>query len=133
MIHKIMAGNSLVSLEVKQIKSEILLLISKSDSKISFNYAQAKQLNEIIQSIDPEKYTLKEYGKFSKWSEIFKISISEFRGIKSLQIRERLQSPTYSGFGKQWIALPTYKLKELQMHLKTSMQEFIDISSNTKE
>jgi hypothetical protein len=66
---------------------------------------------------------LKEYGSLKKWSEIYKILISEFRGIKSFQIRQRLISPNYSGFGKQGITLPTYKIKELQEHLKAVMQE----------
>ena len=129
MIHKIMAGNSLVSLEVREQKGELQLFIAKSDSKLSFNLAQTKQINAIIQAIDSGNFLLKEYGKFQKWSELFKISISEFRGIKSIQIRERLMSPTFNGFGKQWIALPTYKLKELQMHLTKIMQEFIDMGT----
>ncbi|MEI6118754.1 MAG: hypothetical protein WCP92_06070 [bacterium] len=54
---------------------------------------------------------------------MYKIFISEFRGIKSFQIRQRQVSPTYSGFGKLGITLPTYKIKELHMHMKTVMQE----------
>jgi len=57
-----------------------------------------------------------------------KVFLSEFRGIKSFQIRQRMVSPTYSGFGKLGISLPTYKIKELQMHLKTVMTEFDDKS-----
>ena len=126
MSHKIQTSNdNFLSLEVKQHKWEILLCIAKWASLLTFTHEQTKQLNAIVQSIDAGKYTLKEYGSFKKWSEIFKVSLSEFRGIKSFQIRERLVSPTYSGFGKQGVTLPIYKIKELQMHLKTILQEFI--------
>ncbi|MFA6255858.1 MAG: hypothetical protein WC606_01620 [Candidatus Absconditabacterales bacterium] len=124
MIHKIQTSdNNYLSLEVKIIKSEPCLYIAKGASTLTFNYEQTKQLNAIVQSIDVGNYTLKEYGSLKKGSEIYKILISEFRGIKSFQIRQRLISPNYSGFGKQGITLPTYKIKELQEHLKAVMQE----------
>lgn len=64
-------------------------------------------------------------SQFSK-AEVYKVSISAFRGIKSFQIREWLVSSTYSGFGKQGISLPSYKIKELQMHLTSILQEFME-------
>ena len=125
MIHKIQTfGNNYLSLEVKTVKSEPCLCISKDTSLLIFNYTETKQLNVIIQSIDAGRYALKEYWSVKRWLESFKISISEFRGLKNIQIRERISSPTYSGYGKQGISLSTYKLKELQMHMKTVMQEF---------
>jgi hypothetical protein len=57
---------------------------------------------------------------------MYKIFLSEFRGIKSFQIRQWTISPTYSGFGKLGITLPTHKIKEFQMHMKTVMQEFVE-------
>ncbi len=128
MIHKIQTSpTTTVNLEVKDIKTERCLEIKKSDTTIVFNHEQTKQLNAIIESIDPEKFVLKEYGSVKKWSDIFKIVVSEYRGIKSFQIRQRQVSPTYSGYGKLGITLPTYKLKELQMHMKIVMQEFVSI------
>jgi hypothetical protein len=125
MIHRIQTTpNTYVNLEVKPYKSEPSLIISKNDATVIFNQTETKQLNTIVQAIDPTKYTLKEYGSLKKGTDLFKISISEFRGIKSFQIRQWLQSPTYSGYGKLGISLPTYKLKELQTHLITILQEF---------
>lgn len=164
MIHKIQTSSTtFVSLEVKQLKSEVELFIQKGDARLTFSYDQTKQINAIIESIDPEKFTLKEYWSVKKWSEyflstansatsgldarmihstwesvvanklkqpqfskaeVYKVSISEFRGIKSFQIRQRQVSPTYSGYGKLGVSLPTYKIKELQTHMKTIMQEF---------
>jgi len=172
MIHKIQtSGASYISLEVRTVKWERCLCISKDASLLTFNYDQTKQLNTIIQSIDGGSHALKEYGSVRRWSgsflsttnsrkagldvrmihlawesvvankvkqsqfskaEVYKVVLSEFRGIKSFQIRERLQSPTYSGYGKQGLTLPTHKLKELQMHLKTVMQEFADTVSETR-
>ena len=130
MLHKIQTSESTqVTLEVKEQKGELCLCIAKGGSLLIFNQQQTHQLNAIVQSIDAGKYALKEYWSFKKWSEIFKVSLSAFRGIKSFQIRERLVSQAYSGFGKQWISLPTYKIKELQMHLKTVLQEFTQQSS----
>jgi len=125
MIHKIQtAGSNYLALEVKTVKWEPCLCISKDASLLTFNHAATNQLNAIVQSVDGSNYVLKEYGIVKKWSEVRKIFISEFRGIKSFQIRERRVSPTYSGFGKLGITLPTYKIKELQMHMKTILQEF---------
>ena len=125
MIHKIQtAPNTYVNLEVKSYKSEVSLIISKSDATLIFNQAETKHLTAIVQTIDTGNFLLKEYGSFKKGTEIFKVSISVFRGIKSFQIRQWLQSPTYSGFGKLGISLPTYKIKELQTHLTTILQEF---------
>ncbi|MFA7298504.1 MAG: hypothetical protein WC010_02555 [Candidatus Absconditabacterales bacterium] len=139
MIHKIQTvGSYYVSLEVKTVKGERCLCISKDASLLTFNHAETKQLNAIIQSVDAGNYALKEYGIVKKGSEninskgeVYKIFISEFRGIKSFQIRQRTVSPTYSGFGKLGITLPTHKIKELQMHLKTVMEEF-ESSKNEK-
>lgn len=125
MIHRIQtAPNTYVNLEVKPYKSEPSLIISKSAATIIFNQTETKLLNDIVQAIDATKYTLKEYGSLKKGTDLFKISISEFRGIKSFQIRQWLESPTYSGYGKLGISLPTYKIKELQTHLITILQEF---------
>jgi hypothetical protein len=125
MIHKIQTmGNMYVSLEVKTVKWEPCLCISKDASLLTFNYAETNQLNAIVQSVDAGNYALKEYWAVKKWSELYKVFVSEFRGIKSFQIRQRTTSPTYSGFGKLGITLPTHKIKELQMHLKTVMTEF---------
>jgi len=132
MIHKIQTiGNYYVSLEVKIVKWERCLCISKDASLLIFNHAETTQLNAIVQSIDGGNFALKEYGIVKKWSEnnslkseLYKIFISEFRGIKSFQIRQRTVSQTYSGFGKLGITLPIYKIKELQMHMKTVMEEF---------
>ena len=133
MIHKIQTGDtSFLTLEVLQQKSEVLLRIAKSTSILTFTQQQTTQLNLVVQSIDVGNYVLKEYGSIKKWSEIFKISISAFRGIKSFQIRERLISPSYTGFGKQGVSLPTYKIKELQMHLTRVLQEFEGFLSENK-
>jgi len=127
MVHKIQTSSAdFLTLEVKPYKGERCLHISKWATLLLFTHEQTKQLNAIIQSIDASNYALKEYGSVKKWSEIFKVWISEFRGIKSFQIRERLVSPTYSGYGKQGVSLSVYKFKELQMHLTTVMQEFVE-------
>lgn len=132
MIHKIQtADNTFVSLEVKQIKSQLCLYISKGASSLYFNLAETQQLNAVVQSIDGAKYALKEYGIVKKGSEIYKVFISEFRGIKSFQIRQWTSTPSYSGYGKLGITLPTYKIKELQMHLTSVMQEFEQLQKDS--
>jgi len=133
MIHKIQTGeNNYLSLEVTQQKSELVVRIAKGTSLLTFNQQETIQLNAIVQSIDVGNYALKEYGSIKKWSEVFKISLSAFRGIKSFQIREWFTSQTYSGFGKQGVSLPTYKIKELQMHLIRVLKEF-DMLLSQKE
>jgi len=64
-----------------------------------------------------------------KGSNVYKVFLSEFRGIKSFQIRQWLVSQTYTGFGKLGISLPAYKIKELQMHMITVMQEIEEIKA----
>ena len=128
MIHKIQTSeNSFLDLEVKPIKSALCLYINKGPSSLLFNHQETKQLNAIVQSIDAGNYTLKEYWSVKKWSEVYKVLLSEFRGIKSFQIRQWLVSPTYTGFGKLGVSLPTYKIKELQQHLRTVLQEFEEL------
>jgi pentose-5-phosphate-3-epimerase len=62
MVHKIQTSSTtFVSLEVKKLKSEVELFIQKGDARLTFGYEQTKQINAIIESIDPEKFTLKEY------------------------------------------------------------------------
>lgn len=132
-----------ITLEVKERKDELWLNIYKTvfserytgiakDSALAFNLDQAKELDKITQTIDPGKYEIKEYGTFHKWSRIFKVFISSFRGINSFQIRERVESGTYTGFGKQWISLPTHKIKELQEHLPKLIQEFSGVKVEGK-
>ena len=133
MIHKIQSSaNDFITLEIKRIKNERCLQIAKGTSILTFNLEETKKLNAITQSIDAEKYTLKDYGTLKKWSELFKVNISAFRGIKSLHIREWVVSSTYAGFGKQWISLPTYKIKEFQGHMISSMQELIVMIEGAK-
>lgn len=130
-VHKIQTGEgSFLSLQVKEQKSQLSLVITKGNSTLIFSHQQTSQLNAIVQSIDGEKISLKEYGSFKKWSEIFKVSLSEFRWIKNFQIREWISSVSYNGFGKQGISLPIYKVKEFQTHLTTVIQEFDDIIKN---
>jgi len=131
MSHKIQTSNiSCIVLEIKSYQDIPQLHIFKqtntnisTDVSLEFSPAQTVQINDIIQSIDPGNYLIKEYGKIQKGNKIFKIFISTFRGVTSLQIRERVISPWYAGFWKQWISLPTYKIKELQMHMTIMLQE----------
>ena len=67
MLHKIQtAENTYATLEVKEHKGELLLHICKGASSLTFNRQETQQLNAIVQSIDAEKYALKEYGSFKK-------------------------------------------------------------------
>ncbi len=130
MIHKIQTvGSSYVAIEVKTVKWERCVCISKDASLVTLNYAETKQLNVIVQSIDAGNYVFKEYWFVKKWSEIYKVFLSEFRGIKSFQIRQWLVSQTYTGFGKLGISLPAYKIKELQIHMRSVLQEFEEIKA----
>ena len=130
MAHKIQTGNNgEIILDIKKIKDIVCLQISKGNSTeknniLTFNREQTIQLNAIIQGIDAGNLILKEYGNVQVGNQIFKVCVSAFRGIKSFQIRERLISNTYSGYGKQWVTLPTYKIKELQGHMSGIVQEF---------
>jgi len=93
------------------------------DSLLEFTQQQTQQLNSIIQSITGN-YLPKEYGKIQIENKTFKILLSTFRGITTLQIRERVTSGEYAWFGKLGISLPTYKIKELQTHMTTTLKEF---------
>lgn len=67
MIHKIQtSGASYIALEVRTVKGERCLCISKDASLLTFDHDQTKQLNAIIQSIDAGSYVLKEYGTVKK-------------------------------------------------------------------
>ncbi len=129
-MHKIQTiGSSYVAIEVKTVKWERCVCISKDASLLTFNHAETKQLNVIVQSIDAGNYVFKEYWSVKKGSNVYKVFLSEFRGIKSFQIRQWLVSQTYTGFGKLGISLPAYKIKELQMHMITVMQEIEEIKA----
>ena len=67
MLHKIQtADNTFVTLEVKNIKSELCLYITKGPSLLTFNLDQTKKLNDIVQTIDTGNYICKEYGMIKK-------------------------------------------------------------------
>lgn len=127
MIHKIQtSATSQVYLEVINQKLTISKMLSTGrapDSLLEFTQQQTQQLNSIIQSITGN-YLPKEYGKIQIGNKTFKILLSTFRGITTLQIRERVTSGEYAGFGKLGISLPTYKIKELQTHMTTILKEF---------
>jgi len=130
MLHKIQtADNTFVTLDVKQLKSELCLAIKKWPSLLTFTFDETKKLNDIMQTIETGNYICKDYGMIKKWSQTFKISISSFRGSTNFQIRERLTG-NYTGFGKLWISLPSYKIKEFKMHLATCIQEFAALSKD---
>ncbi|MEI6673285.1 MAG: hypothetical protein WCL02_08495 [bacterium] len=66
-VHKIQTGEgSFLSLQVKEQKSQLSLVITKGNSTLIFSHQQTSQLNAIVQSIDGEKISLKEYGSFKK-------------------------------------------------------------------
>lgn len=94
-----------------------------ADSLLEFTEQQAQKLNTIIQSITGN-YLIKEYGKIQIGNKTFKILLSTFRGITTLQIRERVTSGEYAWFGKLGISIPTYKIKELQTHMTAILKEF---------
>lgn len=145
MSHKIKVSDTNdITLEVHERKEEFWLNIYKTvfsdrytgvakDNALAFSFDQAKELNNIIQSIDAGNYELRDYGEFQKWYKVFKIYVSSFRGVNSLQVREWVDSNNYTGYGKQWISIPAHKIKELQGHLNVLIKEFTDIMSGEKQ
>lgn len=99
MIHKIQtSANSQIYLEVINQKLTLSKMLSTgrtADSLLEFTEQQAQQLNTIIQSITGN-YLIKEYGKIQIGNKTFKILLSTFRGITTLQIRERVTSGEYA-------------------------------------
>lgn len=136
MFYKIKVSDSSdITLEVKERKGELWFSIFKGvfsdrfvgiakDSALAFNLEQAEGLNTIIQTIDAGKYDIREYGELQKGRKVFKIYINSFKGKNSLQIRERVESPTYTGYGKQGVSLPVDKIGELQEYLPILIKEF---------
>lgn len=130
---KISETNTL-TLESKHFKDQWWLNIYKSVfskrytwvgkwSALLFDLPQVQKLNDLIQSINDEK-DLKEYGQFDKWSKIFKVAVSSFKWTTSVQIRERVESNTYTGRGKQWVSFPVKFLEEFQIMLPKAIEEY---------
>lgn len=118
-----------ITIQISKFNGKDLLNIYKStfsekytgiakDSSIAFSNDQYKDLLNIIESI-PADYEIKEYGQVWK----YKIYTSVFNGNNSFQIREWVESETYTGYGKKWVSFSMEKFSDFKI-------SFLDVCSH---
>jgi hypothetical protein len=111
-----------ITVQISKFNDKNLLNIYKStfserytgiakDGSIAFSSDQYKDLLDIIESI-PTDYEIKEYGQVWK----YKVYISIFNGNASFQIREWVETDTYTGYGKKWVSFSMEKFHEFRIH-----------------
>lgn len=112
-----------VTIQVSNFKWKDLLNIYKSsfsdtytwivkNNSIAFNTNQLEELKNIISDI-PKDYEIKEY--WIVWK--YKLYISTFNWNNSFQIREWVESETYTWYGKKWVSISMNKFDELKLAL----------------
>ena len=118
-----------ITIQISKFNGKDLLNIYKStfsekytgiakDSSIAFSSDQYMDLLNIIESI-PADYEIKEYGQVWK----YKIYTSVFNGNNSFQIREWVESETYTGYGKKWVSFSMEKFDDFKI-------SFVDVCSH---
>ncbi|NVP17243.1 hypothetical protein HUU51_00855 [Candidatus Gracilibacteria bacterium] len=112
-----------VTIQISNFKGKDLLNIYKSsfsdtytgivkNNSIAFTPDQLEELKNIISDI-PKDYEIKEYGMVGK----YKLYISTFNGNNSFQIREWVESETYTGYGKKGVSISMNKFDEFKLAL----------------
>jgi len=131
---EITASNS-VTIQISNFKWKDLLNIYKSsfsdtytwivkNNSIAFTTDQLEFLKEIISWIHEVDYEITEYWIIWK----HKIYISTFNWNNSFQIREWVESETYTWYGKKWVSISMNKFDVLDMfekYLKWDLQLII--------
>lgn len=112
-----------VTIQVSNFKWKDLLNIYKSsfsdtytwivkNNSIAFTPDQLEELKNIISDI-PKDYEIKDYWMVWK----YKLYISTFNWNNSFQIREWIESETYTWYGKKWVSISMKKFDEFKLAL----------------
>jgi len=112
-----------VTIQVSNFKWKDLLNIYKSsfsdtytwivkNNSIAFTPDQLDELKQII-AYTPNDYEIKEYWMVWK----YKLYISTFNWNNSFQIREWVESETYTWYGKKWVSISMNKFDEFKLAL----------------
>lgn len=112
-----------VTIQISNFKWKDLLNIYKSsfsdtytwivkNNSIAFTPDQLEELKNIISDI-PKDYEIKEYWMVWK----YKLYISTFNWNNSFQIREWVESETYTWYGKKWVSISMNKFDEFKLAL----------------
>lgn len=112
-----------VTIQISNFKWKDLLNIYKSsfsdtytwivkNNSIAFTPNQLEELKNIISDI-PKDYEIKEY--WIVWK--YKLYISTFNWNNSYQIREWVESETYTWYGKKWVSISMNKIDEFKLAL----------------
>ncbi|MDD4151820.1 MAG: PC4/YdbC family ssDNA-binding protein, partial [Candidatus Gracilibacteria bacterium] len=80
---------------------------------------QLEELKQIISDI-PKDYEIKEYGIVGK----YKLYISTYNGNNSFQIREWVETETYTGYGKKGVSISMNKFDEFKLALSNVLDMF---------
>lgn len=98
--------------------SDTYTWIVKNNS-IAFTTDQLEELKNIISDI-PKDYEIKEYWVVWK----YKLYISTFNWNNSFQIREWVESETYTWYGKKWVSISMNKFDEFKLALSEVLDMF---------
>lgn len=112
-----------VTIQISNFKWKDLLNIYKSsfsdtytwivkNNSIAFTPDQLEELKNIISDI-PKDYEIKEY--WIVWK--YKLYISTFNWNNNFQIREWVESETYTWYGKKWVSISMNKFDEFKLVL----------------
>lgn len=112
-----------VTIQVSNFKWKDLLNVYKSsfsdtytwivkNNSIAFTTDQLEELKNIISDISKD-YEIKEYWMVWK----YKLYISTFNWSNSFQIREWVESETYTWYGKKWVSISMNKFDEFKLAL----------------
>lgn len=112
-----------VTIQISNFKWKDLLNIYKSsfsdtytwivkNNSIAFTPDQLEELKNIISDI-PKDYEIKEYWMVWK----YKLYISTFNWNNRFQIREWVESETYTWYGKKWVSISMNKFDEFKLAL----------------
>ncbi|EKD44442.1 MAG: hypothetical protein ACD_71C00130G0004 [uncultured bacterium (gcode 4)] len=121
-----------ITIQISKFNGKDLLNIYKStfsekytgiakDSSIAFASDQYLDLLNIVESI-PMDYEIKECGQIGK----YKVYVSTFNGNNSFQIREWVESETYTGYGKKWVSFSMEKISDFK-------EALTDVTSHFKQ
>lgn len=125
-----------VTIQISNFKWKDLLNIYKSsfsdtytwivkNNSIAFTTDQLEELKNIISDI-PKDYEIKEYWMVWK----YKLYISTFNWNNSFQIREWVESETYTWYWKKWVSVWIDKFKDFQETFEIVLSEFENYLKN---
>ena len=119
-----------ITIQISNFKWKDLLNIYKStfsdrytwivkNNSIAFQVDQLDSLKEIIKSISWDN-EIKEYWNIWK----YKIFTSTYKWNNSFQIREWVESESYTWYWKKWVSIPMIKFDDFKMNFNEVIEYF---------